>query len=348
MDTVLLLHENELTCTQFKDHANQRDITCMAFRSFTCFELAVGCAAGICLWSRNKDRYTLRMLTDKRHVYVTSLAWAENGLILISASLGCGNIIFWQPEMGEKMRFLLGGRNGFSLLSYTPDPGFIFYAYSDAGASFCKYDGMKLFEGTNILSEKRIQSSTWTQCGSHLFFVEKDSCLLYACVAFPDEGVVLDPDVLWKPQVVADLDRVTCSGQHRACGHIQSIAIDPLDIYMAIIFKNQPFVLICFLALSQVLPVRILPRNYVTYNGNSTEKEQVYPTCVKFTVCQSKPVRSLVIAWSTGQLQRLVYNAQSPEEALSRMSTNSNLNQLKWTNYLTIGYGPESEMVVFK
>ncbi|XP_052853056.1 aladin [Drosophila gunungcola] len=324
----VMLHD-EMNCSPTSlQSCQQKDITCATFRPWSegC-ELAVGCAAGICLWQQSgrskvdhKIRHMMgshhmRILEDEGHTYVTSLQWNEDGTILISAALGSSHIILWEPDCRQKIRLIPSpdALSGFSLLRYSPNFQVLFCVSCETGASFCQLNRSK-WKSEQILNQSRIQTAVWTTCSSYLLFVRQGSTRVYSCTNNAEATVFLCPKPVWSIELVVDLRDVTiCSGQQRHCGEPQTFAMDPLGLYMAVIFKEQPFVLLCLLVMTRTFPLRLLPLNFI----DCDVEDQQYPTCAGFGIStKADPqTRCLVIAWNAGHVQRRVITANCLQQA---------------------------------
>ncbi|XP_017075017.2 aladin [Drosophila eugracilis] len=321
-DIVLLHDEKKNSPTRLKS-IQQKDVTCAAFRPWSDFrELAVGCAAGICLWRENQrsnmkhnirnmtGSHQLRVLQDEGHNYVTSIQWNEDGTILISAALGTSHIILWEPDCQQKITLIPApdSLSSFSLLRYSPNFQILFCASCEAGASLCQLNRSK-WMSEQILMHNHIQAAIWTTCSTFLLFVQEGSTRIYSCTDDAEAGVFLHPKPLWSVELVADLEEVTtCSGHKRCCGQPQAFAMDPLGVYMAIIFKKQSFILLCYLVDSKLGSVRLIPIEFIECDA---EGEQ-YPTCIGFKVSDLE-IRWLMIAWSTGYIQRFAITAKKSQ-----------------------------------
>ncbi|KAH8352947.1 hypothetical protein KR084_007591 [Drosophila pseudotakahashii] len=324
---VVLIYDGRSTSPTSLQPFQQKDITCAAFRPWSpgC-ELAVGCAVGICLW-RESGRcngnlnirhmlgtHRMRILKDEGHNYVTSLQWNEDGTILISAALGSSHIILWEPDCQQKIRLIPApdSLSSFALLRYSPDFQMLFCASCDAGASLCQLNRSK-WKSEQVLMQNRIQTAVWTTCSSYLLFVRAGSTRVYSCTNDGEASVFLRPKPLWNVEMLVDLQEVTSSaGELRCGGQPQTFAMDPLGIYMAIIFKESCFVLLCLLVNSRLGPLRLLPVEFIDCDCDADC--EMYPTCIGFGISQPQN-RCLVICWSEGHIQRYLITAKCLKEA---------------------------------
>ncbi|KAH8260388.1 hypothetical protein KR026_010881, partial [Drosophila bipectinata] len=333
-DIVMLHDERCVTPTKFSAF-EQKDATCMAFRPWSHgYELAVGCAAGVCLWTSNvrsspvleirekQMRTCMHLLQDEGHVYVTSLQWNEDGTTLVSSSLGTNHIIMWEPDSRQKLRLIPHPGNGssFFLLKYSPDFKALLCGQCDLGASLFMMEpsNSRRFE---VLSKHRIQTAVWTGCSSYIVFAEKGSSILYSCKADEESEVFLIPEPSWNLEMVADLKEIaTCSGEKREGGEPHTIVMDPLGIYLAIIFKEQPFVLLTLLISNRGCRLKVQPLEFIfceapypDYHDNES-----FPVCMSFAKARvdDPDLRWLVIVWSSERFQRKSLEANTLKEAL--------------------------------
>ncbi|KAH8329551.1 hypothetical protein KR074_012578, partial [Drosophila pseudoananassae] len=333
-DIVMLHDERSLTPTMFSAF-EQKDATCMAFRPWSHgYELAVGCAAGVCLWTSNvkscpvleirekQMRTCMHLLEDEGHVYVTSLQWNEDGTTLVSSSLGTSHIIMWEPESRQKLRLIPHPGNGssFFLLKYTPNFMTLLCVQCDLGASLFVVDpsNSRRFQ---VLSKNRIQTAVWTSCCSYIVFAEKGSSILYTCKADAEMEVFLVPEPSWHLEMVADLMEITTfSGQKREGGEPHTIVMDPLGIYLAIIFKEQPFVLLNLLSSNRGSRLKVQPLEFICCEGEYPDysENDTFPVCMSFAKARldDPDIRWLVIVWSSERVQRIVLEAKTLKEAL--------------------------------
>ncbi|EDV58464.1 uncharacterized protein LOC6541817 [Drosophila erecta] len=322
---VVLIYDQRSECPAKLQSLKQTDTTCVAFRpwSQSC-ELAVGCAAGICLWQdsrRLSDKLNIRhmmgthhlqVLEDEGHNYVTSMQWNEDGTILITAALGSSHITLWEPDCQQKIRLIPnpGSLSSFSLLRYSPDFQVLFCASCEAGASLCQLNRSE-WRSKQVLMQHRIQTAVWTACGSFLLFVRDGSTRVYSCTKDREATLFLCPQPLWSVELVIDLRDVTiCAGQQRYCGEPQTFAMDPLGIYMATIFKEQSFVLLALLVNLRLGSLQLLPLEFICCNVDGDQ----YPTCIAFGVSNPQ-LRWLMIGWNTGHIQRHAITAKDFKEA---------------------------------
>ncbi|XP_050740840.1 aladin [Drosophila biarmipes] len=320
---IILIHDGRSTSPTRLQNFQQKDITCAAFRPWSpACDLAVGCASGIYLWresGRSKcnirhmlGTHLMRHLQDEGHNYVTSLQWNEDGTILISAALSSSHIILWEPDCQQKIR-LIPAPNSLSpiaLLRYSPDFQVLFCASCDAGASLCQLSRSK-WKAQQVLMRNRIQTAVWTTCSSYLLFVREGGTRVYSCTNDGESAIFLRPRPQWRVELVVDLQQVTsCSGEQRSCGEPHSFAMDPLGLYMAVIFKQRSFVLLCLLTNLRLGSPRLLPLEFIDCDAAGEE----YPTCMGFGISDQE-TRCLVICWDKGHIQRYLLTAKCLQEA---------------------------------
>ncbi|KAH8249112.1 hypothetical protein KR032_006041, partial [Drosophila birchii] len=336
-DTVLLCDEKFEKKSCLKD-LDQKHITCAAFRPWS-QELAVGCAVGICLWKSNRrsqayrqirhmqGTHHLRILEEEGHTCVTSLQWNEDGTILVSASLGSQHIILWEPDYEQKMLLIPdpGSRSSISLLRFSPDFKEILCASCNSGASICQLDRSMWRSLEQVQVQGRIQTAVWTTCSSHLLFVKESSTQLYSRTKEEEVLLLKRPKPSWRIEKVANLEQVCVSGVWRHCGEPLAIAMDPLGIYLAVIFKHQSFVLLCRLAAARRGPLVTTPMKIIECDEEATTEDEVYPTCMTFAAAQGNGYenkRFLVICWNTKHVQSYVISSPDFEDAQMPLGMN--------------------------
>ncbi|BFF93210.1 aladin [Drosophila madeirensis] len=281
--------------------AEQVDLYCVAFRPSTYCELAVGCAAGIYIWQNVPNiLWEKRLLSHTEHIHVTSVQWNEPGTALLSVALGSRQIIVWAPDSGHPIRMLSAT---ISFLLYSPDFQILFGACSDAGAKVY-YADRRCWQMEQILEGRQIQTADWTACSTYLLFVQKDDTNLYSVTRYAEVGVFLKPQLVWTFELVADLHEVSVFGKVMHHGQAQAIAVDPLNVYLAVIYKRQPFVLLCKLSFVKHDKVRILPWEYIYCDDDQTLRNCVhYPTCMCFGHAKKDGLCMLAIGWNSGIYQ---------------------------------------------
>ncbi|XP_002036437.2 aladin [Drosophila sechellia] len=326
-DDVVLIFNKNCDCPTKIQSLKQKDTTCVAFRpwSQTC-EFAVGCADGICLWwdSRRLNAnsnirhmmgtHQLQVLEDKGHNYVTTMQWNEDGTILVTAALGSSHIMLWKPDCQQKMRLISNPESlgSFSLLRFSPDFQELFCASCHAGASLCQLNSSD-WKLKQIIGQQRIQTAVWTTCGSILLFGCYGSTRVYSCSSDGEDSVFLRPQSQWRVQLIMDLQSVTTlAGQQRCCGEPQCLAMDPLGIFMASIFKEQSFVLLSILNTSRWGTVKLLPVEFIDCDMYMDGDQ--YPAYLAFGVLEGE-IRMLMIAWNSGYIQRYDIRARCFKEA---------------------------------
>ncbi|XP_022208155.2 aladin-like [Drosophila obscura] len=279
----------------------QVDLYCVAYRPCTNRELAVGCAAGIYIWRNvSSQLWGKRLLSHKAHIHVTSVQWNQPGTTLVSVAMGSRQIIVWNTDSAQTIRMLSAS---ISFLLYSPDFQLLFGASSDAGADVC-YVERRCWQLEHILAERPIQTAAWTAGSTYLLFVQKDDTHLYSITRYADLGVFLKPQLFWTFELVADLHEIFVLGKQKHHGQAQAIAVDPLNIYLAVIYKRQPFVLLCKLSMKKHAKLRIIPWEYIHCDDEQARGQCAYATCMCFGHAKENGRRrTLTIGWNTGYYQ---------------------------------------------
>ncbi|XP_017042782.1 aladin [Drosophila ficusphila] len=324
-DTVLIYDEKCGSPASLQSF-QQKDIACASFRPWSqgC-ELAVGCSMGIFLWRQTRHSngahnirhmmgpHNLEILQDEGHTYVTCLQWNEDGTILLSAALGSSNIVMWEPDRREKIHLfpVFSRVSSISLLRFSPD--FLFCASCEEGGVFCLMNRSKPWKSEEVLQQGHIQTAVWTICSKYLLFAKEGDTQVYSLTNDAEASIFLCPKLNWIQETLIDLHVVTtCSGQQRICGEPQSFAMDPLGIYMAVLFKEQSFVLLCLLVNKRQGSLKILPIEFITCDAGGDQ----YPTCIGFGKSRKEDpeIRCLMIGWNMGHLQRYFVTTESLQE----------------------------------
>ncbi|XP_030382195.1 aladin [Scaptodrosophila lebanonensis] len=299
-DKVLLFYDDDRmpTCVE---HVQQQHVSCVVWRPSVITTWAVGCAAGIFIWldvgcTKSIHGSPMYLLSNSGHTFVTSVQWNRDGSILASAALGTAYILLWDPDDGSCLNSLPFPNNcntGYRILRYSPRYTWIFCAAQGVGASMW-HIGSNEWRLQEIRVKGSVQSAAWSACGSFLFLSMKDSTRLYA--AYCETSVFRGVKPKWKARFLINLERVPFGGRVFDCGVPQAIAIDPGNIYMALIFRDRPFVFLFILIARD--PLELWPADI-----KQPSLSGAYPVCVRFS-SMKETSRILAIAWSTGNVER--------------------------------------------
>lgn len=283
-------------------------ICCAAFRPYyDPTELAVGGDMGICLWHlpTTEDKYNptwgrwipcSKDGEDKE--YVKELQWLQEGLYLACAVLYQQCVQIWDTDMLELMQTIsMPQADSYKwFLRFKPDMQHMFTMLE----AYEHYE--KSLSVLNILLTQcmPLQTAVWTNCGDHLLFAAHGDARIFVTTPRPIDLFAESNMPCWLTEVVLDLNDVKCKNNLRCCSAVVSLAIDPCDIFVAILFERQPYVLLCELCVRRGCRTDLKPLRFI--DRLSTMPVVSYPNCICFSaVTEEGGERYLYIAWSNGE-----------------------------------------------
>jgi len=277
-------------------HAGMKSVSCLAWRPCSASQLAVGCLAGVLVWtvdpasqiSRPSTSCVVR-LTRPGHSPVTGLAWAPGGRLLASCSPADTNLIIWSPnsEACEPLRRVAGG--GVSLVRWSLDMERLFCATPGSTFRVWSTERWGCDRWTVGGGKGRVVASSWSPDSKQLLFATSEEPVLY-CVSFMGEGEAAVP--------VMDLTKVALDNGDLAGGLVQDIQWDPSGRRVAISFRETGY--ICLL---RSRPGQIV--GGLSPVGWVIGKDNEMPSCLEF---QQSPVGCgavLTVAWNGGRVQHI-------------------------------------------
>ena len=108
-------------------HSSMKNISSLAWRPLCSSQLAVGCQAGVLLWTVDPSLTVVRpgsscllQLSRPCHAPLTSLAWSPCGSLLATASPAHSALLVWCVETGRAEQLRRGGGAGCSLVRWSP------------------------------------------------------------------------------------------------------------------------------------------------------------------------------------------------------------------------------------
>lgn len=114
---------------------NQSSVSCIAWRPFSASELAVGCELGVFLWTVDPNSVVTRpsmscaqVLKQSGHSPVTSIVWAPQGDLILTASAADTSMYLWDVSMEQQVALKRVGGGGVCLLTWSPDSSKLFAA----------------------------------------------------------------------------------------------------------------------------------------------------------------------------------------------------------------------------
>ena len=295
-DTVRVFSCSHSQTQPLLKHAAMKGVSCLAWKPCSASQLAVGCVAGVMVWTVDPTSMVSRPSTScvtklqrPGHTPVTGLAWSPCGRLLATCSPADTNLIIWSPssETCEPLRRVGGG--GVSLVRWTRDMGKLFTATPGSTFRVWSTDTWSCDRWTVGGGRGRVSAAAWSPDSSHLIFATTEEAVLY-CVSFLGEGEAAIP--------VMDLTKVALENGDIAGGLVQDIQWDPTGHRVAISFRDTPY--ICLLR-SKPGPMvgRLSPVGWVV--GRNGE----IPSCMEF---QQSPVECgavLTVAWEDGRVQHI-------------------------------------------
>ncbi|EDW66212.1 aladin [Drosophila virilis] len=317
---VALLYSDMRVPPQRLTSAKQRHVTCAAFRPWSSSELAVGGAGGICLWKPLPTMPRMMQITwygYKPKDFIVDLQWLQTGTHLVSATLGNRRIQIWHPELRQLMQELHVPQPGTHcwVMRYQSDILHLI-SFLKSDAPILRYRNSLKTWSSQLTKRMPIQTAAWTARGNHLMYVVKGSSKVYGSTSSMVMGPFRHPFMVWSTSEVIDLRSFYCNWQQHEGGLVQSMVMDPLNVYVAFMFKRRPFVLLCLLHIPFNCSLKLKPMQLIQ---SADGHPDAFPTCITFGFMDrvaSHRDRSLVIGWSTGRLQIEELIAQTREEAL--------------------------------
>lgn len=316
MDTALI-YENMLEKPLCLSSPKQQHLSCGAFRPWTWRQTAVGGEGGICLWKFSNGGYkTMTWLGYREGDIIVDLQWQHTGILLVTASLGNQRIQIWHPELKQVLQELsmpVMGTNYWAM-RYPSDMIQLLDFLRTQSILFSYRNSMKMLS-SQLVERWPLQTAVWTEQGNHLLYVIKGSSKVFGSTSTMVIGPLKQEFLIWSSKEVIDLASFFCNWHECKGGRVQSIFMDPLNIYVAFIFTRQSFVLLCLLHIPLGCSIKLKPVQII----GCTEALYAWPSCLAFGNVRRSGEnvrRSLIIGWSTGKFQVVELYAQTREEAL--------------------------------
>lgn len=296
-DTVRILYMSGQGASQpLLKHAGMKSISCLAWRPCSASQLAVGCSAGVMVWTVDPTSMVSRPSTScvsrlvrSGHSPVSGIAWSPCSKLLASCSPADTNLCVWsvQSEMCDTLRRVGGG--GVSLVRWSGDMARLFCATPGSTFRVWNTEGWGCDRWTVGGGRGRVAAAVWAPDSTQLLFATTEESVLY-CVSFQGEGEAAIP--------VMDLTKVALDNGDLAGGLVQDIQWDPTGHRVAISFRDTSY--ICLLR-SRPGPVvgRLSPVGWVV--GRSGEM----PSCMEFQQSKVSCGAMLTVAWSEGRVQHI-------------------------------------------
>lgn len=283
-------------------------ICCGGFRPwYEPTQLAVGGDKGICIWhlpgSEDEDNplWGQWIPCGKNGIgdeYVKELQWLHGGLYLACALLYQQCVQIWDTDLVQLVQTIAMPQvdNFKWLLRFKPDMQQLFTMLEATG--HYKHSLSVL----NILLTQcmQLQAAVWTNGGHHLLFAACEDARIFVTTPKAIDLFAKSKKPSWLTEVVLDLSKVKCTGKFRCCSAVLGLAIDPCDIFVAILFDRQPYVLLCELSVKRGCRTDLKPLRFI--DRLPTMPIVSYPNCICFSALTVKGgERYLLIGWSNGK-----------------------------------------------
>lgn len=305
--------------TRFLVSQQQKGIGCGAFRP--CYEptqLAVGGERGICLWHvpHPMNKYNVARMKwiqcckDKFDDSVMELQWFQDGSYLACTIMR--DVQIWDPDAMQLLQiFEMPEPESYMwMLRFKPDMQHLLASLANTGY-YCP--SLSLLNCL-LTHNRQLQTATWTNSGRHLLFAAFRDSRIFITSPRSEKNYFICPNKpTWYTEVVLELSCVECLGEYRYCTDPIALAIDSLDMYVAIMFKHLPFVLLCQLKLMRIFPSELTPLRFIDRQPKMAMIE-VYPTCFSFNAATTMEETLLFIAWTNGDnlIETVIPSAMPP------------------------------------
>uniref|UniRef100_A0A1B6C7V6 Aladin seven-bladed propeller domain-containing protein n=2 Tax=Clastoptera arizonana TaxID=38151 RepID=A0A1B6C7V6_9HEMI len=277
---------------------HQRFISSLSWRPFSTSELALGCEAGILIWTIDPNSVITRpsptntlLLTRPNHKFVTSISWSPMGDLLISAS-PCDNTMYvWDValEVPVPLRRVLG--RGISFVTYSPNSLKVFAATTNI--VFRVWETMKWNPDLWSVASGHVVSACWSPCGSVLLFATSTESIVYA-LTWGHVSSVFSSEEKRAAIPAIDVCAIELEGGERVGGEICSLVWDSKGRHLAIMFKQCNIIAVFYTNISTGL--HISPCCFVK---GMPEESPAY-ICFQDSFEEGA---NLTIGWSNGRIQ---------------------------------------------
>ncbi|EDW05910.1 aladin [Drosophila mojavensis] len=315
---VALVYQDMCLKPHYLISPKQRNISCAAFRPWDGTHLAVGGEGGICVWSISRAGVKSMVWYDYREEeFIYDLQWLQGGSLLGSASLGNQRIQIWHPALRlvlQELYMPVSGTNYWAL-RHPLDLMYLIYYIRERSSLYGYRNNMDVMSN-NLVKRMPLQTAAWTAKGNHLLYVLKDSSKVMGASSTKDVGLFKQENKVWSSREVIDLDRFFCNWHQCVGGPIQSMAMDPVHVYVTFTFTNQSFILLCVLHIPFNCCIKLHPLQII---NSPVPGLCGRPSCHTFgnaRLSGENIERSLVICWSSSHLQIEELTAQTREDAL--------------------------------
>jgi len=305
-DTVRVASTDSAATQPLLKYAGMKGVNCLGWHPCGSSKLAVGCQAGVLVWSLDPVSVVSRpsscvtRLSGHRGP-VTGLSWSPDGRLLASCSPADTRLLIWSPASQGMEQLQRVGGGGVTMVSWSPDSLRLFSATPSRTFRVWDTGHWGCDRWTVGGSEGRVSCAAWAPDGLQLLFATTDEAVLYS-VSFQAGAEAAIP--------VIDLTAVSLANGETAGGLVQDLQWDPTGQRVAVSFSHTSLLLI-LRSRPGPLPGRLSPVGWLV--GRPGER----PASLQF---QTSPVpvgAILSVAWSSGRLQHLPLVFGAPGANLS-------------------------------
>lgn len=277
-------------------HHLQNNVTSIAFRPLSKRDIAVGCAAGVFIWtvSGNSliDSPSLNssMLLNNQK-YVTSVAWNDRGKLLVTCSVFDHSIYVWDISLRTNLIISGYGIGNSTLVSWSPDSKYVFSNTTRGSFRILFADDEWQYEKLSTKSP-RIAVVCWSPCSKYVLYSAWSESLIYLLSITSDA----DATVKFRISTLADLAiyELPASGDIFG-GEILQMVWDQKGIYLAVTFKKTNLIAL-FNTVISATNVQLTSRCVI--KGQPSEE----PIGISFQN-EFREGANLLIIWSSGRIQ---------------------------------------------
>ncbi|CAH0389778.1 unnamed protein product [Bemisia tabaci] len=299
-DSVRVFYANSSHTPVIK-HQRQRNVTCLAWRPLSSSELAIGCSAGICLWTidpmstmTRPSSSCLVVLSNPNHVNVTSLSWHSEGKLLISGSAFDKIMYVWNVDSQEGVPLWRLGGGGVSLVSYSPSNDRVFAATTNIVFRIWNTEEWQCDRWS--MSSGHVNNACWSPCGSVVLFTTTTEAAIYALTFSPHYSLFDTPSTEDKKSavIVADLTPIELVSGERIGGDIIGMSWDPRGRHLAVSFASSDII--------AVFITNISPKIHLSRCCLIKGYPSEIPSIISFQ-SNFADGANLTIGWSSGRVQ---------------------------------------------
>ncbi|CAG9858264.1 unnamed protein product [Phyllotreta striolata] len=277
----------------------QKHITCVAWRPMSNTEIAVGHENGIIVWNIDPNSLVARpsisnaiVLQRNDHKPVMSIAWSPKGDKLVSVA-ACDNTIYvWDVELDKTSVLKRSGGSGNVLVRWSPTGEKLFSCSNSL--VFRVWDCRNWECERWTIPNGRIQSASWSNCGTTLLFATNAEPIIYGVTVKNDLVFRSDSDSSSNQALPmfdtskVDIDGVTVGGL------VQCMESDPKGKHLAVIFQDTDCIAV----------FNIVRQHELQLIANSliTRLVDEKPSTISFLL-DFEAGACLSVGWSSGRIQ---------------------------------------------